>query len=129
MLGEQKTKTVELGRGYVDPDGKAHRFVTLRVPMIEDEIRADATVAQMRSSGSEAERRVAESGALHTLAMVKECIVGWDGIALIDLAHLRTLSRKDAARLIAGFYELEAADAVEAKELLEKGAQGKSETE
>ena len=129
-LFEQRTKVVELTRGYVDEKGTAHRLVTLRVPMIEDEIRADAAIAKLRVSASEAERAVAESGALHTLAMVRECIMAWEGITVIQLDHLRQLSRADAAKLIAAFYELEAEDAQAAKQLVEQGAttEGKSES-
>jgi len=121
---EQKTKTIELGRGYVAPDGNAHRHVTLRVPMIEDEIRADAKLAELRASANEVERSVAGSGALHALAMAHECIVAWDGIADVQLAHLRQLTRADAGLIISAFHTLEAEDAEDAKRLLS----GNSET-
>lgn len=129
LFGERRTKTVTLARGYVDPDGNAHREVTLRVPMIEDEIRRDAAIADMRRSSSGLDRAVAESETLQGMALIKEVIVSWDGIADVQLMHLRSLSRADAARLHGAMLALEAEDATEAKRLAEGGPEGNEEAE
>ncbi len=129
LFGQPTTKTVELTRGYVDPDGNAHREVTLRAPMIEDEICRDAAIADMRRSGSESERGKADSDALQMLALVKECVMSWDGIADVQLSHLRQLTRRDASILILALDALEAEDAQLAKKTLKEGPEGNDESE
>ena len=123
MFEQTRTKVVELRRGYV-ADGKAHRRIVLRVPMIEDEIRRDAALNEMRYSSSEIEQRAAESDALSMLALVKECIVSWEGIAEVKMIHLRSLTRSDASKLIAAFNALEHEDAAEADKLLKADLEG-----
>lgn len=117
-FGSSETKTVELLRGYVDENGVAHRFVTLRAPGVEAEVRADGEMGRLAASSSEVDRMVSVSDTLRSLAMVRECIVQWEGITIVTLDHLRSLSRSDAARLVSAFYELEDADAKAAQEIL-----------
>lgn len=109
-----ETVTIKLARGYIDPEGKAHREVVLRAPLIDDEIKADAarSIRGMSAPGE------GESDALWELYLFRECIVSLGAIRQLDVdLHLRTLSRADSRRLSAGVAMLEASlEAVELEE-------------
>lgn len=104
-------RTVELERGYIDPEtGEAFKTVTLRGPLIEDEIQRDALVFNLaRTEGL----GIARSEAIQVLGLVFQCVDSWEGIEAVQLEHLRALTRSDTNLLLDAFRALELGAAVE----------------
>jgi hypothetical protein len=116
--------TFELARGYIDPQtGKAHRKVTIRAPLIDDEIKADAAVALAGAAGVVNVSAESASRALWELHFAAQCIISLGEIREVSVAkHLRSLPRKDAKTIVAevsGFerrLEIKAIEAAKAEE-------------
>lgn len=91
--------TVELPRGYVDQEGNHHREVTLAVPSVGDEIKAER---ELRENGYNPDVEAAQQ-----MALVKRCITDWGDIQDVRLHHVFSLRRPEAVMLIERLQQLE----------------------
>ncbi|MEM1347991.1 MAG: hypothetical protein AAGI01_05485 [Myxococcota bacterium] len=112
------TKTVELRRGYVDPDGNYHRTAVLTLPTIDDQIAAERDVIQLAADREDAALRL--SDVLIEAALLARCTVQLGAIPDPTLEHIRALRRYDYIALRGALQVLEDED--EAAQL----AEGKS---
>lgn len=112
------TKTVQLRRGFCDADGKHHRAATIRIPTIDDEVRAECDVARLAAASEDAS--LTHSDTLDRLALIARCLVQLGEVVDPQLEHVRALRRYDVATLNNALFELERED--EAAQL----AEGKS---
>ncbi|MFU8805691.1 MAG: hypothetical protein ACNA8W_17895 [Bradymonadaceae bacterium] len=90
--------TIELSRGYIDADKKAHRKITLRAPTLQDEIESEKICAKLGLESSDT---------AGWLAMVLRCIVQWDGIPMPEMKHLLALTRDEGKQLVQLMLRLE----------------------
>lgn len=92
-------RTVELPRGYVDQEGNHHREVTLRIPNVGDEIKAERA---LREKGYNPDVESAQK-----MALVCRCIESWGDIQDVRLHHVFSLRRPEAVMLIERLQQLE----------------------
>jgi hypothetical protein len=120
--------TVELSRGYVDRNGEAHKTVVLRLPTMNDEVKADIEAARLRASKRETDRLLATSANFYQFSIVLNCVVSWGKLVRWDFQHIEALTRPDARKLVDALTRLEVAEglyfedgAAESDELTERG--------
>lgn len=87
----------------------------IRLPLVEDEIQRDMTIARLSMSDDAQERLLAASGAFAMLVLIARITVNLGTIPQVTTEHLRGLRRDDFNRLVEAMNALETADMAQAE--------------
>lgn len=105
-----QTKTITLPIGYIDPakpDAPPARKLTVRLPTISDEIKADTVRAELARHQEQGVKDFARSDMATSVIFLANVICEWPGVDLFGWQHVRQLTRVDYSALNRAVAELE----------------------